>query len=69
MGKLNLIQVTKTTRSREDRFRRAQHQAFEKVARTSDSAQRRENMSRAVEDIIEACESYLDFGFALDRTA
>jgi hypothetical protein len=60
--------VTQTSRSREEKFRSAQHRAFEQVARASNSKDRREKMGRAVEEIVEACESYLDFSL-LDQTA
>lgn len=57
MGKLT--QMSKRMASRDDELRSAQRLAFERMRESNGSPQSRHDFSQAVQDLIDACESYL----------
>jgi hypothetical protein len=57
MGKLT--QVSKRISDRDDELRSAQRLAFERMRESNGSAESRHDFSKAVQDLIDACEAYL----------
>jgi hypothetical protein len=57
MGKLK--QVTRRVVDRDDELRSAQRVAFERMQASNGSEESRHDFSKAVEELIDACEAYL----------
>lgn len=57
MGKLT--QVSKRMANRDDELRSAQRLAFERMRESNGSPESRHDFTKAIQDLIDACETYL----------
>ena len=58
MGKLAIASATKTRRDRDSDLRAAHQTAFNRIREARDHASYRDEVRKAVEELIDACEAY-----------
>jgi hypothetical protein len=60
VSRLQTMQVTRSRRDRDAELRGAHQRAFTKIHGAKGSADYRDSVARAVEELVDACEAYID---------